>query len=63
MEQPRLSCAIRMCFGIERESIYRCFNSEHCGCGCNPVELTVDSAVTVKALIDLADGLKKDART
>ncbi|MGB1282170.1 MAG: SLBB domain-containing protein, partial [Schleiferiaceae bacterium] len=29
----------------------------------NPVELTVDSAVTVKALIDLADGLKKDART
>ena len=28
----------------------------------NPVELTVDSAVTVKALIDLADGLKKDAR-
>jgi protein involved in polysaccharide export with SLBB domain len=29
----------------------------------NPVELTVDSAVTVKALIDLADGLQKDART
>jgi len=29
----------------------------------NPVELTVDSAVTVKALIDLASGLKKDART
>jgi len=29
----------------------------------NPVELTVDSAVTVKALIDLANGLKKDART
>lgn len=29
----------------------------------NPIELTVDSAVTVKALIDLADGLKKDART
>ena len=28
----------------------------------NPIELTVDSAVTVKALIDLADGLKKDAR-
>jgi len=29
----------------------------------NPIELTVDSAVTVKALIDLANGLKKDART
>ena len=29
----------------------------------NPIELTVDSAVTVKALIDLASGLKKDART
>jgi len=28
----------------------------------NPTELTVDSAVTVKALIDLANGLKKDAR-
>ncbi|MDA8661788.1 SLBB domain-containing protein [Schleiferiaceae bacterium] len=29
----------------------------------NPIELTVDSAVTVKALIDLANGLQKDART
>ena len=29
----------------------------------DPIELTVDSAVTVKALIDLASGLKKDART
>jgi len=28
----------------------------------NPITLTVDSAMTVKALIDLSDGLKKDAR-
>ena len=28
----------------------------------NPIKLTVDSAMTVKALIDLSNGLKKDAR-
>ncbi len=28
----------------------------------NPITLTVDSAMTVKALIDLSNGLKKDAR-
>ena len=28
----------------------------------NPITLTVDSAITVKALIDLSNGLKKDAR-